>query len=70
MEDVQIRGALKRKLRTLMHSIPRLSRTHEPSAGGSWLSSQMVTSRRDDRMGQSTTREPEAGGDVLEFQIG
>src|SRR4051812_46393655 len=56
--------------RTLVHSTPKVASTHVVSAGGSWLSSQIVTSRRDDRMGQTPAGEPEAGRHVLELQIG
>ena len=45
-------------------------RTHAPSAGGSWLSSQLVSSRGDDRMGQTTAGKPEARGNLLQLQIG
>jgi hypothetical protein len=51
----------------LVHSTPKVVRTHDVSAGGSWLSSQIVTSRRDEWMCQATAREPEAGRYVLEF---
>ena len=66
---LQIVMRLRATSRTLERSTPKVAHPRV-SVGGSSLSSPIVTSGRNDRMCQATAREPKAGRDVLELEIG